>query len=56
MTLLVAMFKQKRMMDLPSPDDSRNPHIQKFIWNADDTPNFGKPLSAGANITKPAGE
>ncbi|MEJ7661106.1 MAG: family 43 glycosylhydrolase [Hymenobacter sp.] len=29
--------------------DSRNPRIQKFTWNADDTPNFGTPVA----INKP---
>lgn len=36
--------------------DFRNPRMQKFSWNADGTPNFGQPVSAGANITKPGGE
>lgn len=36
--------------------DSRNPRMQKLLWNADGTPNFGQPVAAGAAITKPSGE
>lgn len=34
----------------------RSPRMQKFTWNADGTPNFGSPVAAGANITRPSGE
>jgi GH43 family beta-xylosidase len=37
-------------------NDTRNPRMQKFTWNADGTPNFGEPVSTGINIQKPAGE
>ena len=30
--------------------------MQKFTWNADDTPNFGIPVAVGVAITKPSGE
>lgn len=36
--------------------DNRNPRIQKFTWNTDGTPNFGKPVPVNTNITKPSGE
>jgi GH43 family beta-xylosidase len=36
--------------------NSRSPRMQKFTWNADGTPNFGKPVALGTPITKPAGE
>lgn len=36
--------------------DTRNPRIQPFTWNADDTPNFGTPVAVGTPITKPSGE
>lgn len=34
----------------------RSPRIQKFTWNADDTPNFGRPVAIGVPIKKPSGE
>ena len=34
----------------------RNPRMQKFIWNADGTPNFGVPVPIYTNMAKPAGE
>jgi len=34
----------------------RNPRIQKYHWNQDGTPNFGKPLPAYTPIKKPSGE
>ncbi len=34
----------------------RTPRIQPFTWNADGTPQFGKPLPAGTPIRKPSGE
>jgi GH43 family beta-xylosidase len=36
--------------------DRRNPRMQKFSWNPDDTPNFGVPVAIGTPILKPAGE
>jgi GH43 family beta-xylosidase len=36
--------------------DERNPRMQKFIWNEDGTPNFGKPLQIDSAIRKPSGE
>ena len=36
--------------------DRRNPRMQSFTWNADDTPNFGEPVNIGTPITKPSGE
>lgn len=36
--------------------DNRNPRIQKFTWNADNSPNFGTPVPINTPITKPAGE
>lgn len=36
--------------------DARNPRMQKFTWNADDSPNFGQPVAIGTNIARPAGE
>jgi GH43 family beta-xylosidase len=34
----------------------RNVQMQKFTWNADDTPNFGTPIPAGLSLPVPAGE
>lgn len=43
----------------PEPNEGckndRTPRIQKFTWNADDTPNFGKPIAPGVPIPKPSG-
>lgn len=36
--------------------DNRNPRIQKFTWNADGTPNFGKPAPVNTSLTRPSGE
>lgn len=36
--------------------EKRNPRMQKFTWNADDTPNFGVPVSINTPILKPSGE
>ncbi|MFD2720472.1 family 43 glycosylhydrolase [Hymenobacter monticola] len=36
--------------------EKRNPRMQKFTWNADDTPNFGTPVAVGTAVTKPSGE
>lgn len=33
--------------------DHRSPRIQPFTWNADGTPNFGKPLATSTAIPKP---
>ena len=32
----------------------RSPRIQRFTWNADGTPNFGRPVSLGQPLEKPA--
>ena len=34
----------------------RNPRMQQFTWNADDTPNFGTPVAINTPLTRPAGE
>ena len=36
--------------------DRRNPRMQPFTWNADDTPNFGAPVSIATALTRPSGE
>jgi GH43 family beta-xylosidase len=36
--------------------DNRNPRMQKITWNADGTPNFGKPAAINTAITRPSGE
>jgi GH43 family beta-xylosidase len=36
--------------------DARSPRMQKFTWNADDTPNFGTPEPLGVQLPEPAGE
>ncbi len=36
--------------------NSRNPRMQKFSWNSDGTPNFGRPVAAGKQILNPSGE
>ncbi|WP_375417262.1 family 43 glycosylhydrolase [uncultured Hymenobacter sp.] len=36
--------------------DARNPRMQPFTWNADDTPNFGAPVATGLALPKPSGE
>lgn len=33
----------------------RNPRMQKFTWNKDGTPNFGKPVKIGEKIEVPSG-
>ena len=44
----------------PNPNEGcvekRNPRMQKFTWNADDTPHFGTPVPVGTPVLKPAGE
>ncbi len=37
-------------------DMSRSPRIQRFTWNDDGTPNFGRPASPGADLAVPSGE
>jgi GH43 family beta-xylosidase len=32
----------------------RSPRIQRFTWNTDGTPNFGKPVPLGQPLEKPA--
>jgi GH43 family beta-xylosidase len=32
----------------------RSPRMQRFTWNADGTPNFGKPVGIGERLEKPA--
>jgi GH43 family beta-xylosidase len=34
----------------------RTPRIQKFSWNADGSPRFGKPVPANRSMRKPSGE
>ncbi len=34
--------------------NNRSPRIQRFTWNADGTPNFGKPLATDMAIPKPS--
>ena len=34
----------------------RNPRMQQFTWNADDSPNFGTPVAIGTALARPAGE
>jgi GH43 family beta-xylosidase len=34
----------------------RSPRAQRFTWNADGTPNFGRPVPIGKRIRKPSGE
>lgn len=36
--------------------ERRNPRMQKFTWNADDTPNFGVPVPVNTAQLKPSGE
>lgn len=36
--------------------NTRTPRMQKFIFNADGTPNFGTPVATGSAITVPSGE
>jgi GH43 family beta-xylosidase len=36
--------------------DARSPRMQKFTWNADDTPNFGTPEPIGVQLPEPGGE
>jgi GH43 family beta-xylosidase len=36
--------------------NARNPRMQPFTWNADDTPNFGTPVSTSVALPKPSGE
>ncbi len=35
--------------------NNRSPRIQQFHWNADGTPNFGKPVPLGDSLEKPSG-
>ncbi len=37
-------------------NDTRNPRIQKFTWNADGTPNFGSPVPINIPMARPSGE
>ena len=34
----------------------RTVRIQRFTWNADGTPNFGRPIPSGVRLRKPSGE
>ena len=36
--------------------EGRTARAQKFTWNADGTPNFGRPVAAGVAIAVPSGE
>jgi GH43 family beta-xylosidase len=44
----------------PEPDQGcgrhRSPRAQRFTWNADGTPNFGKPVKLGKELPAPSGE
>ena len=35
--------------------DNRSPRTQPFTWNADGSPNFGRPVAAGVTLPKPSG-
>lgn len=37
-------------------DMNRTPRIQQFTWNAEDTPDFGTPVSAETELPVPSGE
>jgi GH43 family beta-xylosidase len=37
-------------------DLNRSTRAQKFTWNADGTPNFGRPVGLGVTLTAPSGE
>jgi GH43 family beta-xylosidase len=37
-------------------DLNRSTRAQKFTWNADGTPDFGKPVGLGVTLTAPSGE
>jgi len=39
-----------------SGEKRRDIRIQPFTWNADGSPNFGKPLPPGTSLTPPSGE
>jgi GH43 family beta-xylosidase len=41
--------------DPPGTPDTRSPYLQKFTWDANDYPVFGKPLPASAILVKPSG-
>lgn len=36
--------------------DARSPRIQKFTWNGDGTPNFGRPEPINTKLKRPSGE
>ena len=42
------------------PDDGcggkRSPHMQRFSWRPDGTPDFGRPVAEGIEISRPSGE
>ena len=40
----------------PEPGWDRNIRLQKFEWNADGSPDFGRPIPAGVPIPLPSGE
>ncbi len=35
---------------------NRSPRAQRFTWNADGTPDFGRPVAAGVPIAEPSGD
>jgi GH43 family beta-xylosidase len=37
-------------------DTGRSTFLQRFTWNADDTPNFGTPVGWGEPVAVPSGE
>jgi len=34
----------------------RSPHMQRFTWRADGTPDFGRPVAEGTALARPSGE
>ena len=36
--------------------NGRAPRAQRFTWNADGTPDFGRPIGVGVPVTRPSGE
>lgn len=41
--------------DLPGHGDMRTPHAQRFCWDSDGYPVFGKPVAEGQPMSKPSG-
>lgn len=34
----------------------RSPHMQRFVWKPDGTPDFGRPVADGTELARPSGE